>query len=339
MNTLALLGSTMGLSFTSGINLYATVLTAGLAIRNGWVTGYPEGLQSLGSMPVLVVAGVLYSCEFLADKIPAFDNLWDAVHTFIRPVAGAGLAFAAAGTADPKFAVVAGLLGGGVAATTHVTKSCTRLVVNTSPEPFSNIVLSFLEDIGAVSLAYMALAHPYVALAIVVTLLIAIYYFGPIILRLIMFLFSAIAAQILSWFTAQRTSDYLPGDHLAIIGTERKTSLSVRCFARRCGKAGSNRKGMLTITGDELLFTYRKLFRIWMEPVPRDTTTHARIREGFLYNTLEINQQNGKVVSFLFTKNRTELAQKVRQVIGEKQADPAPEKPKATEEMPTPASA
>ena len=169
MNPIQTLGLALGAGFSSGLNLYATVATLGLLQRLG-VLYLPPGLQGLAHPWVLGIAIGLYLLEFLADKIPYFDTVWDAVHTFIRPPAAALLAFAAAGGAAPEWRWGAALLAGGVALTAHSTKASARAAVNTSPEPFSNWILSFGEDLLAVWLTWMATAHPVATTIIVVAL-------------------------------------------------------------------------------------------------------------------------------------------------------------------------
>ena len=148
MQELSLLGVALGLASLAGINLYLTVFVTGLAIRMDWVTLTPalHGLSVLSDPLIIGVAGFLYLIEFFADKVPWIDTAWDSVHTFIRPVGAAALAVAALGNTNPVFAIVAALLAGGMALTAHVAKAGTRLVANTSPEPFSNIGLSLAED-------------------------------------------------------------------------------------------------------------------------------------------------------------------------------------------------
>lgn len=166
METIALIGSVMGIGFVSGINLYATVLIIGLCVRFQ-LFGVPEGmgdLEVLAHPYVLWTAAVLFTVEFVADKIPYVDSLWDALHTFIRPVAGAILGATMAGYGDPALAAVAFLLAGGVAFTSHATKATTRVAANHSPEPFSNWILSIIEDIVAVVGAVLAFLFPIVAL-------------------------------------------------------------------------------------------------------------------------------------------------------------------------------
>ena len=169
MNLVETLGLALGAGFSSGLNLYATVATLGLLQRYG-VLQLPPALQVLSHPWVLGIAIALYLVEFLADKIPYFDTIWDAVHTFIRPPAAALLAYAAAGAAPTEWRWGATLLAGGVALTSHGTKASARAAVNTSPEPFSNWILSFGEDVLAVWLTWMATAHPLAATIIVVAL-------------------------------------------------------------------------------------------------------------------------------------------------------------------------
>jgi hypothetical protein len=173
METLAFLGRTLGFSFAAGINLYATVALVGLASRFGWVQLPPE--YTVFANPWIIGAAIfLYVIEFFADKIPWVDTLWDGLHTFIRPVGGALMAVTALGEASPGLKALVGLMGGAVAAGSHVTKAGTRVMVNTSPEPFSNWILSLIEDVFVVLLGSLALKYPIAALAVCVLLLIAI---------------------------------------------------------------------------------------------------------------------------------------------------------------------
>jgi Domain of unknown function (DUF4126) len=172
MNPIETLGLALGAGFSSGLNLYATVATLGLLQRFG-VLRLPPGLRALAHPWVLGIAIALYLLEFFADKIPYFDTIWDAIHTFIRPPAAAILAYAAAGAAPSEWRWGAALIAGGVALTSHGAKTSARAAVNTSPEPFSNWILSFGEDLLAVWLTWMATAHP-LATTIIVAALVAL---------------------------------------------------------------------------------------------------------------------------------------------------------------------
>jgi ABC-type multidrug transport system fused ATPase/permease subunit len=173
----------MGSAWLSGVNLYATVGTLGLLQKFGWVK-LPGELGVLSNSWVLGVAGVMYAVEFFADKIPAVDSAWDAVHTFIRVPAGAILAATAFADFDPTVKTIAMIVGGGVALGSHGLKATTRLAANTSPEPFSNIALSVGEDIftfGGTLL--MTLVSPVAMLVIVVLFLILLIWLVPKIYR------------------------------------------------------------------------------------------------------------------------------------------------------------
>ena len=170
MNPIETLGLALGAGFSSGLNLYATIATLGLLERFG-VIHLPPSLHGLSHSAILGIAVVLYVLEFFADKIPYIDTAWDMIHTFIRPPAAAFLAFSAAGAAPAEWRWGAALLAGAVALTSHGTKASARAAVNTTPEPFSNWILSFGEDALAVWLTWMATVHPVATTVIVVALL------------------------------------------------------------------------------------------------------------------------------------------------------------------------
>ena len=163
---LGTLGFAMGSAWLSGINLYATVLTLGL-LQRFHVAHLPGDLSYLSHSWVLGVAGALYVIQFIADKIPAVDSVWDMIHTFIRVPAGAVLAATAFAHFDPKVRLIALLIGGGIALSSHSAKTATRLAANTSPEPFSNTALSLLGDVLTVGGTLLMTIHPVVLLAIV----------------------------------------------------------------------------------------------------------------------------------------------------------------------------
>ena len=179
---LVTLGRTLGFSFAAGVNLYATVAILGLAARYGWVD-LPPQFQVFNNGFVIGTAIVLYLVEFFADKIPYFDSLWDLIHTAIRPLGGALIAVATLGDASPGVEGLVALLGGTVAAGSHLTKTSTRAVANTSPEPASNWALSVAEDVFVVGLGYLALEHPIAALVVAGVLLVLIVVFAAVIIR------------------------------------------------------------------------------------------------------------------------------------------------------------
>jgi hypothetical protein len=182
MDTLTMLGRTLGFSFAAGINLYATIAMLGLASRYGWVQ-LPVEYSVFDNTWVIGAALVLYLVEFVADKVPWIDTMWDAIHTAIRPIGGAFIAVTTIGHASPGAQALAALLGGTVAASSHFTKAGTRVIANSSPEPFSNWILSLTEDAFVVGLGYLALTHPIAALTISVVLLGTIAVFAAVIVR------------------------------------------------------------------------------------------------------------------------------------------------------------
>jgi hypothetical protein len=163
-------GRTMGFSFAAGINLYATVAILGLASRYGWVS-LPPQFQAFDNNWVIGTAIALYLVEFVADKIPWVDSIWDAVHTVIRPIGGAAIAVTTLGEASPATETMVGLMGGALAASTHFTKSGTRVMANASPEPFTNWALSIGEDVFVIGLGFLALKYPVVAAIVVIVAL------------------------------------------------------------------------------------------------------------------------------------------------------------------------
>lgn len=168
METLQTLGIALGLASLAGLNLYLTVFATGLSIQMGWVTLSPQyqQLDVLAHPAIIAIAGVLYAIQFFADKVPWVDSLWDSIHTVIRPVGGALLAVRALGSTDPVVEVIAALLLGTVALTVHSMKAGTRLLVNHSPEPFSNVAVSLGEDVAVLGGLALMNYDPILALAV-----------------------------------------------------------------------------------------------------------------------------------------------------------------------------
>lgn len=171
MDVLQQLGLALGAAFSAGLNVYATVAILGAAEYFG-LFDLPAGLGIIGHPVVIFGAAALFFIEFFADKIPWVDSIWDGIHTFIRPAAGAALSLGIFSDMPDAWKVVAALVGGSVALTSHGAKASTRVAANTSPEPFSNWGLSVIEDIIAVGLTALAMAHPVIAGVIVLVLLV-----------------------------------------------------------------------------------------------------------------------------------------------------------------------
>jgi hypothetical protein len=182
-NTAHLMALAAALGWASGLRLYAVVFFTGLAGAMGWLP-LPAGLQLLQHPLVLGAAGLMLAVEFFADKVPGLDSLWDGLHTLLRIPAGAALAGAVFGGDQAAWATVAALMGGTLAATSHVAKATTRAAVNTSPEPFSNIALSLAGDALVPAMLWLAVVHPlWFSLALVVCVV------ASVVLTLVLFKF------------------------------------------------------------------------------------------------------------------------------------------------------
>jgi Domain of unknown function (DUF4126) len=171
-------------SFAAGLNIYATVLTLGLLARTQWVA-LPPGLDSLGHTWVLVVCGIMFAIEFVADKIPGFDVIWNALHTVVRIPVAALVAYHASSQLSPQMQVLATAIGAGVALASHGSKTALRAAVTPSPEPVSNIALSTSEDAAAIGLTWFATHHPLIAASIAVICLVAAVFAARALLRAI----------------------------------------------------------------------------------------------------------------------------------------------------------
>ena len=339
MSVIQLLGSTLGLGLVSGINLYATVLVVGLGIRTGVIVLRPElhQLEVLANPIVIGVAGAIFIVQFLADKIPWIDSLWDAVHTFIRPVGAALIGATALGEASPE-AVMVGLLCGGVALSGHSTKAGVRLLVNHSPEPFSNIVLSLVEDGLVVVGTYVAVQHPYVMLTIVAIFLGGFFWFAPKALRLvriesnaIIALFTKLLTKIKRIFAREQRSsseaptlngvvpqirnDEMPIDYVYHLRDEfnlHDQTTVIKCVAGKGVRGLRHSIGYLNITRDEAIFICRRLWRLRNYVVPRTRIEHVHYKKHLLMDRLTLRVAGKQHVFYLFkdAANRGDVVSK-----------------------------
>jgi hypothetical protein len=201
IDTAGLLAIAAALGWASGLRLYAVVFLTGLAGHLGWVE-LPAGLKILQSPVMLGASGSMLFVEFFADKIPGLDSLWDLVHTVVRIPAGAALAAAVFGADQSSWAMAAALMGGTLAATSHISKATTRAALNASPEPFSNIAMSLLGDSVVPASLWLSWQHPYVffaALAFALVVMVALtWVFAKFLRRL--------ARRVSGWFGAGQPS-------------------------------------------------------------------------------------------------------------------------------------
>lgn len=319
-----LLGVALGLACLAGLNLYLTVFVTGLAIQQHWIVlgpGY-ESLALLAHPAILWISGTLYVLEFFADKIPWVDSAWDTVHTIIRPIGGALLAIRVLGQTSPAFDLAVALAAGGASLVTHSAKASTRLVANASPEPFSNIGLSLLEDVAV--LGGLALIHfnPIWALAIFVLLLSSILYFAPKIFR---------AVRVKLWLIWKKLNgpaasdaspnlpSTLPSRYAAAFARENllgeTVAWAVPCVAKRVRGVPANSSGMLVASNEDvakLLFIQRSGWRARAQGIGLENCVATR-EAKFLSENLVIGPANarGSAAIFLFERGQGERVEQV----------------------------
>jgi hypothetical protein len=174
VNSLITLVHGIGLAYAAGLNLYAAVAVTGLAVRLGWLGSVPSTVSAFGSTWVIALAAALYALEFTATLVPGVASAWETLHSVIRPPAAAILAAATAWHADPVIVLIAALLGGAVAITTHTTKLGLRYAIDASPEPVTNAIANTAE-LGVVAAVAVAIwHHPFITLAVAMALLVAL---------------------------------------------------------------------------------------------------------------------------------------------------------------------
>jgi len=161
----------LGSGWSSGVNLYLTVAGLGIAQRMDWIT-LPGNMDTISHPLVIFIALALYAIEFLADKIPYVDSVWDSFHTFIRPVGGAVLGYLAMGDVSPAIQFPAALLTGSISLDSHLTKATSRVAINTSPEPITNSVASVTEDAAVVGVLYLIIKHPVITCIVVIAFIV-----------------------------------------------------------------------------------------------------------------------------------------------------------------------
>ena len=333
MNRLNLLGVALGLAALAGINLYLTVFVTGLAIRFHWIAlaSQYQSLDVLANPWIITIAGVLYFLEFLADKIPWVDSIWDAVHTVIRPIGGALLAIQLLGHPNPTYTVIVALLAGGTSLLTHTAKAATRLTSNTSPEPFSNIGLSLGEDAAVFGGLVLIYHNPVLALSIFAVAIAAFFYFAPKILR-------AMKAKLwLAWKKLNGPAEHrlaptlptsLPARLAPIFGRENRGTIAwaVPCLSGRGRRIPANLFGALVTTTQEprkLVFVARKNGRAFSQTIDLDAMMVAR-EPKFLSENLIIVPSAGKGPRYLFLFPRSrgtdveQIVENLRERLGQR---------------------
>ena len=202
MEPISIIAAALGVAWASGINLYAAIVMLGVLGTTGSVE-LPTNLEVLQHPGVIAAAAMMYFIEFFADKIPGVDSAWDAVHTFIRIPAGALLAGAALSELSPHAELIGNILGGGLAAGSHFTKAGTRVLINASPEPFSNWTASITEDVMVVGGLWAAMNHPILFIVLLVVLIALTIWLAPKIWRGVKKIFT----RLRGWFQSSKRSN------------------------------------------------------------------------------------------------------------------------------------
>lgn len=293
----------LGLSIVSGVNLYLTVLVAGLGHRFGWFPGLPPELAVLGHPAVLAVAGLLFLLEFLADKVPFVTPIWDAVHTVIRPLGGALLALGSVGQAPPLVQTLALLAGGSIALGTHGTKMGARLLAHSAPDPATHGAISLAEDLGVVALVVLAYRHPYVAVPLLLVLLILLGWALPKVLRALRFILSALKGRLTSLLGPARRTRIPHGVEAALIAKDPAGSdLVVLAFALRANGAARFKRGFLARFPGGWGFLYRRLLRDRWLDLEGSGAGPLRTDSGWLWDRV-LFRAEGKAQVFLVSKD------------------------------------
>jgi hypothetical protein len=334
MDVLQTLGIALGLAALAGVNLYLTVFAAGLAIHFGWVIlpSYLAELSALGNPWLVSIAGGLYFLDFFADKIPWVDTANDAFHTFVRPLGGAVLAVLALGEADPAIKVIAALLAGGVALTSHAAKAGTRLVANSSPEPASNIGLSLGEDalvLGGLSLLYF---YPIIAMVLILVVLITIWLVLPRLLRSI---------QATLWLAWKKLNGAPAGNEAGALtavlpagieqdlrrahATAEPVAFAVRCLSGGGPRLPKNRFGWLVrLEGGRLFFLSRRWQGSLVVEIPQPAEAPERASR-FLCERLGLPGSENTPHVFIFERGSRVVADLIASQLAVPFPPPAPD--------------
>jgi hypothetical protein len=334
MDIVQQLGTALGLGLLSGVRLYLTVLAIGAAIRFQWLhlSDSLAGLDVLADWRVMALAGTACAIEFVADKVPWVDSAWDSVHTFIRPIGAVLLGASAFSTADPAIRAMLMILCGSVALTGHSAKSATRLLVNHSPEPVSNIALSLAGDAIVPVATWFTFQYPVATLVIVLVFSTITWWLSPKVFRLMRIELTTLSAVVASWFG---TREQLPkavvdiavpaGQQLGSVANSLKhhmralpaaivdalerrhcetSGLGIHCAAGRGVKSLRSSIGYLTFTQDRLIFVTRRWFRYRYFEAPVANLSVPSWRSHFTADSFSFAFE-GKVCEFDIFRPRT----------------------------------
>jgi hypothetical protein len=330
MDNIALLGSITGLGLMAGLRLYATVLIVGLGVRFGLLQLDPSlsHLAVLSNPAIIITAGIGYLMEFFADKVPWVDSLWDSIHTFIRPLGAAVLGVAAVGSLDPATQMLAFVLCGGAAVASHSTKAGTRLLVNHSPEPFSNVGLSLAEDSLTLAGTWLSLKHPRVMFAAALVFLALFVWLAPRLFRMLRVELNALRGLIAkhtSGSTEAFFREAMPDDyenHIWKRCDPSKLALVVKCVASKGVNGLRNSIGYMCFNHEKLLFVTRRWFHFRTYEAKNESIKNLDFQKGLFLNSLSFRDEKSRR-SFYFFKDSFNSAEEIISKLGSLPEDKA----------------
>ncbi len=304
---LVVLGQILGVAFSAGLNLYATIAFLGLAIRLGWIAGLPPAINGLANPIVLATAAAFFIIEFFIDKIPYADTAWDAIHTIIRPVAVAVLVYAALGEASWPVQAGGAAFAFGVALIAHAAKAGLRLVLNFRPRKVRTVFISLFEDVFALALAAAALMYPVAALVVVAIGLPLVVVASPLSWRALLLALRAVDARLRGFFGRKGwlATDRMPARLRRAIEPPEMGHAQprlLRAAVKGVKGVGSYRNGWIVLNDVGVpFFIYRSLTGPKQLMLP--AIHQAAVRRGIWTDTVEINQDNGSACTVFLLKD------------------------------------
>ncbi|MBM3758972.1 MAG: DUF4126 domain-containing protein [Acidobacteria bacterium] len=285
MDLAQVLSSLLGIGLASGLNVYAVVLTLGAAQRLGWLSNLPAGMDVFAHPIVLGVAAVMYAAEFVADKVPGFTPIWDGIHTFIRPVGAAVVAFSAFGNLDPVMRAVAMIVAGSLAMGSHATKMGTRLAAHTVPDPVTHSAISVAEDFSVVGILLLAYNYPWVALPLLLGMVVAIGVALPFLFRVVGFLLRTLQGRLLSFVKPEAQGG---AGETMVVG-----------YVRTGKGLGRLRKASWRLKPGQASVVIRG----WFGRKELEVSPPLRHAEGLFLDYVELNTREGQPLSLYLTKD------------------------------------
>lgn len=305
---LVVLGQILGFAFAAGINLYATIALVGVVARVGWIAGLPPSVQGVQNPIVLGTAAALYFVEFLVDKIPHADTVWDVIHTIVRPVAAALLVAGALGEASWPIQIAGGFLAGGVALGTHGLKAGLRLIMNFRPRKVLNVTVSIFEDLFAVAIAVAVLMYPMVALGLAAAAVPLTLLAGPRLWRAGVLAMRALVARLRGFFGRKqwRDTDSLPKRLREVLTPPelgRGKPRVARAAFRGMKGVGAYKNGWIVLSDDQPVFVFLSFLRARRLALPQ--IREASVRHGVWTDSVEFRNSESSCTLFLLKDGPT----------------------------------